>query len=360
MRLAAALWKLWDSHSHVSEGRRWLEAALARGGAASAARAKALNGLGWMATVQGDRQAIALLEESLALFRELKDQTGIATSLGNLGVAVVYLQSDQWRLGALREEAEALRQEPVGRWATARLLSFLAMAAMNEGDYERAAALAEENLTLNRELGDMQGTNEALIVLGMIGSIRGDYERAATAFEEALHLLRRLGDTESIIHCLLGLAWLAAPRGEPVRAARLWGATEALQEATGSVADSPFIRSQYDYESLPAAARSRLDEAAWEAAWAEGRAMSPEQAAEYALGKAPPSAPATGSYPTGLSAREVEVLRLVAKGFTNPQVAKELFISLRTVHRHLNSIYAKIGESSREAATRFASDHGLL
>jgi DNA-binding NarL/FixJ family response regulator len=61
-----------------------------------------------------------------------------------------------------------------------------------------------------------------------------------------------------------------------------------------------------------------------------------------------------------LSAREAEVLRLVAKGLTNPQVAKELFISLRTVNRHLNSIYGKLGESSREAATRFASDHGLL
>ena len=89
--------------------------------------------------------------------------------------------------------------------------------------------------------------------------------------------------------------------------------------------------------------------------------MTAEQTVEYALGKAPPpSAPATTSYPAGLSAREVEVLRLVAKGFTNPQVAKELFISLRTVNRHLNSIYGKLRESSREAATRFVWDHGLL
>ena len=89
--------------------------------------------------------------------------------------------------------------------------------------------------------------------------------------------------------------------------------------------------------------------------------MAPEQAVEYALGKTPPpSAPALTSYPAGLSAREVEVLRLVAKGLTNAQVARELYISVRTVNRHLNSIYGKLGESTREAATRFVSDHGLL
>jgi DNA-binding CsgD family transcriptional regulator len=65
------------------------------------------------------------------------------------------------------------------------------------------------------------------------------------------------------------------------------------------------------------------------------------------------------SYPAGLSAREVEVLRLVAQGLTNPQVAERLYLSPRTVEQHLRSIYNKLGVSTRAAATRFAVSNGL-
>ena len=68
----------------------------------------------------------------------------------------------------------------------------------------------------------------------------------------------------------------------------------------------------------------------------------------------------TPEHPGGLSAREVEVLGLVAEGLTNAQVAQRLFLSPRTIQRHLNSIYHKLGVSSRTAATRFAIEHGLL
>jgi hypothetical protein len=102
------------------------------------------------------------------------------------------------------------------------LLFFLALSAMDEGDYDRAAALAKEKLALNRELKDIHDTTVALILSGMIALVRGDHERAADLFEGDLHLLRKLGDTESIIHCPRGLAGVAIPRGEPVRATWLW------------------------------------------------------------------------------------------------------------------------------------------
>jgi DNA-binding CsgD family transcriptional regulator len=70
--------------------------------------------------------------------------------------------------------------------------------------------------------------------------------------------------------------------------------------------------------------------------------------------------PAAPSYPAGLSAREVEVLRLVAQGLTNPQVAERLYLSPRTVEQHLRSIYNKTGVSTRAAATAFAYEHGLV
>jgi DNA-binding NarL/FixJ family response regulator len=109
------------------------------------------------------------------------------------------------------------------------------------------------------------------------------------------------------------------------------------------------------------AARSLADEATWEAAWAEGQRMTAAQAVEYALEQESAPEPALPKpYPAGLSAREAEVLRLVATGLTNAEVAGKLFISPRTVDWHLGSIYRKLGTHSRTQATRFAADHGLL
>jgi len=124
------------------------------------------------------------------------------------------------------------------------------------------------------------------------------------------------------------------------------------------------------YEGFVTAARSHLGEKSFAAAWAEGRTMTPEQAltakgsitAPQQLpttpSTTPPAKPST-TYPGGLTAREVEVLRLLAQGLTDAQIAEQLVISPRTVNNHLTSIYSKIQVSSRSAATRYAIEHQL-
>jgi DNA-binding NarL/FixJ family response regulator len=148
--------------------------------------------------------------------------------------------------------------------------------------------------------------------------------------------------------------------GKIARAARLWGAEEALLEKLEDAVYT-YVPDRAHRRSQVAAARSQLDEAAWTAAWIEGKAMGPNQVVEYALEqeRAPePAAPEP--YLAGLSARESEVLRLVATGLTNAEVAERLFLSSRTVDWHTGSIYRKLGLHSRAEATRFASEHGLL
>jgi DNA-binding NarL/FixJ family response regulator len=113
-------------------------------------------------------------------------------------------------------------------------------------------------------------------------------------------------------------------------------------------------------EPYLSAARSRLGEAEWVEARAVGESMQWEQAIAYALSAEEASAPASAEYPAGLTAREVEVLKLVAEGMTNAQIAQQLYLSPRTVHRHLNRIYQKLGTNSRASAARFATEHGLL
>jgi non-specific serine/threonine protein kinase len=198
-----------------------------------------------------------------------------------------------------------------------------------------------------------------LLALGMAALEQGDCERATTLFEETLHVLRELRDKVGTSYCLLGVAGVASSQGRPVRAARLWGAAEALREASGLHLLSAFQRSHYDYEGHLAAARSLLDEAAWTAAWAEGRAMTPEQAVEYALGTWEPASPAApepeekkrasagGAPGNPLTRRQQEVTLLVARGLTNRQVAAELMLSEHTVVTHVREILKKLGFHSR-------------
>jgi predicted ATPase/DNA-binding SARP family transcriptional activator/DNA-binding CsgD family transcriptional regulator len=361
LRLAAALGRFWSAYG-PSEGRRWLERGLARSGASpTAVRAKALGEAGFMAAYQGDPRAVALLEESLALSKDLGDKTGMAISISNLGHAVAYPGHERMR--TLREEAEALLREPLDRRAAAYLLLFLGIAAETERDHEQVTLRIEEGLALFRELGDIRGAAMCLTVAGVDALHRGDSGRAAALFEEDLQLLRELRDKVGITFGLMGMAGVAALRGQPARAARLWGAAEALREVIGLPLKTP-ATSRHDYEGYLTAARAGLDDAAFDAAWSEGRAMSPEEAIEYALGVEEPVPPAASAAsrraPDALTRREREVATLVAQGLTNRRIAAQLMISERTVGNHVGKILRKLGLRSRVRIAAWVVEQQLL
>jgi DNA-binding CsgD family transcriptional regulator len=173
-----------------------------------------------------------------------------------------------------------------------------------------------------------------------------------------------VGGKASVINALEGMASLAGTLGETPRAAHLWGAAEAGREATG-IALPPGERVLH--EPYLAAARSRLGEQAWDEALAEGRAMSFEEAAEYALTEeedpaahaitARESPPADGSL-IALSSREKEVALLVARELTNCQIASQLMLSEHTVATHIRNILKKLGLRSRtQIAAYFTEQH---
>jgi predicted ATPase/DNA-binding CsgD family transcriptional regulator len=367
VRLAAALWSFWSTRGYVNEGRKWLESAISRSDHAvtappTLARAKVLNGAGVLAMVQ-DEVGVAKvhIEEGLNLYRGLGDKEGIASSLVNLGSVAWLGQRDDIPVVDLVEEAKVLRPELEDRRTVAQLLLLEGGVALARGDRERMVTLNEEGLALFREVGDALGIVMCLMNIGLVTLSWGDYERATTLLRESLSLARELDHKLFIQYCIIGLAGVAAARGWPVRAARLWGAAEGMSETYGTHFTRAG-RSLMDYEGHLAAARSQLDEAAWAAAWAEGPAMATEQAVEYALEQeeAAPEPAAPEAYPAGLSAREVEVLGLVATGLTNAEVAERLFLSSRTINWHLSSIYRKLGSHSRTEAARFAVEYGLL
>jgi predicted ATPase/class 3 adenylate cyclase len=282
LRLAAALWRFWTAQ-RFGEGKVWLQTALERDtGGSPTLRAKALGALGFILLFQHDyERAIAALEEAIALYGELGDKSGAAFALTNLGWATLH-GDYRGRVPAFVREAETLMQEDIDDHARAILGIVRASAAIGQGDLDSAMLQLEESLALCRELGDRRSAAMALFVLGVTELRRGHLERGATLLEEGAQISRELADRLGTPYFAEGLAKLAALRGSPVRAARLWGAAEALREQMG-MSLSKFDRANSDYERDLALVRSALDEATFEAAWAEGRAMSFEQAVGYLL-----------------------------------------------------------------------------
>jgi len=310
-------------------------------------------------------RAISLNAESLALCRAVGDVEGIAWSLFGLARVLFLSQGDSVRVHTLLEEGLALSREVGHKLGIAWALDHLGEVFLQEGDAVKARSLLEESVALSREIGHRHSTAESLCVLGRMEALAGDYAAARACYEESVAIGREVGDNLSIGFSLEGLADMVAVQGDPAWAARLWGAAEALREAMGAPIP-PVYRA--DYDRSVAAARTQLGEKAFAAAWTEGRLMTPEQALA-AQARAPTPMPSGSTatppmksppYPAGLSAREVEVLRLVAQGMTNEQVAEQLVISPRTVNTHLTSIYGKIQVSSRSAATRYAIEHHLV
>jgi DNA-binding NarL/FixJ family response regulator len=158
---------------------------------------------------------------------------------------------------------------------------------------------------------------------------------------------------------LQGIGVTVAAQGRPAAAARLWGTAEALCAELRALLP-PGERALV--ARAITSVRAELGEEAFTRAWAEGQAMTPEQALAMVVSPTVSSPTQATRLPSSnnLTRRQVEVLRLVAQGLTDAQIAEALVISPRTVNAHLRSIYSKLDITSRNAATYFALEHHLI
>jgi predicted ATPase/DNA-binding CsgD family transcriptional regulator len=363
--------------------------------------------LAYVITEQG-QYAIArpLIEEALARARQSQDGWGIAYSL-ELLAAIGFNQGEYVAARSLAEESLALSRAASDPAGITRSLWLCGVLAFVQGRLAEAHRLLSESLEDARALGDTRDAVYSLVVLGYVAILEADLGLAQTRLEESLALLNDLGDRRGSSWALYGLGWVAlghqqapeaqvwleqalalllevgqpwflaltlealacavALQGHPTWAARLWGHAEAIRKTLGASKPMPAEQMQ---EQLLGLARAQLGEEAFAVAWAEGRQMSldtvlstrdhPLRAsaspAQSTLGRAL----ARPRYPAGLTAREVEVLRLVAAGLTDQEVAEKLIIAPRTVNTHLTSIYNKLAINNRVEATRFAVEHHLV
>lgn len=395
-RAASAQGKHAEAYQLYTESLALFQASGERQGIASAklSLAKALH------AQSANQEARLLAQESLQLFQEMHNQRETARALGLLAFIAGYFQEHRDAL-ALAEQSLAIFRELGELWEVAAQLHYVAELALRQNDAECALIYAEESLQLSQQIGNREAMARAhhllaqiqrrqtgdvgnrplleqsmalyeeldnqegiaLVLLNMawLDLHKKAYQHARTCLERSFSILCVRENKPALIENLKSLAYLAAAEGHIPWSIHLLGASDALREAIGR---RPYALKDA-YGRITARIECPLEEELFAMIWAEGRAMTPEQAfaAREQIQVDPQISAPVQIAPVvsdQLTPREREVLRLLTTGLTNPQIAEQLIISPVTVNAHVRSIYSKLAVTSRSAATRYALLHHLI
>ena len=284
LRIAGALVYFWFSHGLLaSDWHDRVQQALARpeGRELTIARAKALNGIGfmyWADVSPVDRRPE--LEEALSIGRKLVDPWNTATALRNLGLLESINGNYQEARALLEQSVEIWRaMGPEGRMGAAWTMIFLGDVALNYYEAEWARSLYEETVSILREPGDINFLAYSIRRLAHLSWREGDYQNATLLCKQSLDLNQEVGDPRGIMSCVAGFAAIAMAQGKVERGAKLMAAIEAQLSAMG-------IRllhiDRMEYERNLALLRANLDEKILSRFWAKGKEMSLEEAITFA------------------------------------------------------------------------------
>ena len=366
-RLAGGLSWFWYLRGHHAEALRRVRRLLAfpESVVPRVLRPRLLLAAGWNAHFQAKTaEAAPYLEEALAIWREQDDKWGIGYTLFSLGV-ISEDSGDYERARAIFEESVTWLEAAGDAGSLAAARYHQAVVAFGRGELDSA------DVYLDQVLGDRLGTavrvaGWALHLRSLLASQRGDLSGALRSAQQALGRFRDARYPSGVTESLAALAVVTGNARLPI-AVRLWAIAERMATERGDAFQPP---ERLVYERAVAILRAQLGPEAFEAERAAGRAWSEDEAVAAALGltaadlsvatPAPNEPARVVSGPlAALSVREREVLRLVAKGWTNEHIAEELFLSPRTVQTHLTNIYRKIDVDNRTEAVRRAVEFGL-
>jgi non-specific serine/threonine protein kinase len=292
-----------------------------------------------------------LARAALAIAEAIDDQEIVAHAIHLLGLIAEAQQS--W------EEAESLFVHALARWRAldawveeAVALLHLSNVVFSRGDRDLATQHAEAALARFRASGYAAGAGMALGRRARVARDRGDSHEAALAYHEALRLWSSQNDHWYIRMALTGLAELASAYGQSSAAASLLGSVDTLVQEAGALLPP----AGFEYVRATTAARAALGAERFAELHAKGQQLSLAEAVAIA---ATISVPASAADKV-LTAREIEILRLIAAGRTDRQIAGALFVSSRTINAHVAHILTKLEVHTRRDAVIRGRELDLL
>lgn len=358
-QLLAAHGNFWAATANYHEARSWFEPVLARSDKhVTNHLAKIQVHHGMILLMQGDLEDADgwLTRGSLAC--QALDEPYYA-AWARIGLAAVAsLQGNGDQSAAYLHECTLLADQIADRRLAELLRGIvslnLGVVSRAAGDTERAATQIGDMLHRARTEDYRQGVLIALGDLGDLARDRGAWNDALAYYREALALGRERPSNRVLIEIIESVAMVAARIGQAELATSLLGATARLRERTGLRYQQPESTSSLALalEGL----RTQLGAHAYAQAWDLAQEYSTETAIALAIGVSDDARPIRT---TLLTARETEIVRLLVRGMTDPEIAAELFISVRTVENHVSHILAKLEVHTRTAAASAAIAAGL-
>jgi predicted ATPase/DNA-binding CsgD family transcriptional regulator len=366
-RFALAVWRFWHTRTYQREGLRWLERILALDASkplSPTLRPRLFNALGVLShSLSQFDQATHYHTEALRLWRTSDDRISMAQALFDIG----WQQFDEMKLDLASESARkslVLAQEVGDRQAEARALLLDGMVATESDQPEEVIHALEESLVIFREVDDTANMALAMSTLARIEGNRGNEERVKPLLRDSVRILVQQGNFIYLIGPLVALGFMAmqsAEQPEGARAAaKIFGMMVNWVEKLGGT--NPWIKGPF--QQAIGQVTVILGQDAFAEAFKTGKQMTDTDLVQLAEQITAPTTQTvqhtlsrSASAHSHLSTREEEVLRLVATGLTNAQIAHHLSVTPRTVNAHLTSIYRKLGVSSRSGAIRFALEH---
>ncbi|MGH2551829.1 MAG: LuxR C-terminal-related transcriptional regulator, partial [Thermomicrobiales bacterium] len=361
LEMVASMGPYWIFRGHYRDGRDWIKRFLDRvPSEPTQGRARALVRAGWLANLQGDVSgADALLVDGID-FAVISGEENMQAQ-GRIAMSLVKLQQGDYA-GASFNAGESFRlyllldpgNPNFEYWASMSLVIQGQSAALS-GDSELAAIYSNQAVERMRRLPAAWALGASLRVLGDLAHDAGDTTWALAYYRESVQLAEERNDARLLAESISGMASLTFKDGNAMQAARLYGAVAALREREG-------ITEGWDrreHARRVALVESTLPSEIWATAWTEGTATPLAE-----LLRKPDEEPRTVAPSKnaghGLTPRELQVLQLIAQGYSNQQIGESLGISRRTAGVHVANLLAKLGVETRTAAATFAIREGLL
>jgi ATP/maltotriose-dependent transcriptional regulator MalT len=353
-------WALWGQ-AHQAKAEPLLHRSLSLLRRANATRmvGHTLHALGLNAEERGSiDEARAWHEEHLAVARAAHDEPQMSDAL--LELAQQAWRADLSLADQYVRDALAIARRHDFRWQMVMSLVFLTGISVQRGNLEHAQRLIDESLPICQSVNVPWLTGVTYLVLGDVAHARGDLRGAESDARIGLEVAFVLGlDARGLFYAIWALilyARLRTSRGEPARGAELLGVIRSQGRELG--------RLQFRFDQSREAAQEALPPEEFEAALARGAALDLEMVARDLLAESAPDAVPDESFAQPLldplTSRELEVLRLIADGQSNADIAAQLFLSVGTVKWYSSAIYGKLGVASRTQAISQARSLGLL